>query len=377
MKFLPTQSGRSADKKNIGRESYEIANDEFLRQFIRSLPYVTAILDKNRKIVLSNNVTLEGEYDFMVEEFFGREPGEALNCIHYRKPYGSCDGMGVCQYCGMPNAIIRAEKTGEKATQETSITIRLPNKTEKTYDIIITSAPFLYNNQQFLMLTINDLSEQKRKRALERIFFHDILNKTGSLTSVYELLRNNNFKENKEELLELSEEIVKDMNEEILLQKNLVAAESGDLEIKQKNIATKKIIEDSIKQVIQYPESQDINIELDENVVNEQFTSDPIILKRILINMLKNAVEASRNHQKVIIGCKKKKDKVVFWVHNYAFIPRESQIKIFDRTFSTKSEDRGLGTYSMKLLGEKYLGGKVYFATDSKKGTTFYFEVPS
>jgi hypothetical protein len=30
----------------------------------------------------------------------------------------------------------------------------------------------------------------------------------------------------------------------------------------------------------------------------------------------------------------------------------------------------------MKLLGEKYLGGKVHFTTGKKEGTTFYFDIP-
>mgnify|MGYP006293419399 CR=1 len=34
---------------------------------------------------------------------------------------------------------------------------------------------------------------------------------------------------------------------------------------------------------------------------------------------------------------------------------------LFKRSFSTKGVGRGIGTYSMKLFGEKYLKGKVDF----------------
>lgn len=46
--------------------------------------------------------------------------------------------------------------------------------------------------------------------------------------------------------------------------------------------------------------------------------------------------------------------------------------KIFTRNFTTKQQiGHGLGTYSMKLFGEKVLGGNVAFSTSESEGTTF------
>jgi signal transduction histidine kinase len=50
--------------------------------------------------------------------------------------------------------------------------------------------------------------------------------------------------------------------------------------------------------------------------------------------------------------------------------------QVFQRSFSTKGSNRGLGTYSMKLLGENYMGGKISFESIIGKGTTFYFDLP-
>ena len=196
------------------------------------------------------------------------------------------------------------------------------------------------------------------------------------MIGIFELLSNDNHKEDEDELIKLSGEVIKDLNEELLLQENVMAAESGDLEVKAKEIRTTEVIEESIKQVIQYPESKNIQIIQTQDTIEETLVTDPTILKRILINMLKNAVEASKTDQNVHIGCYNNDENIVFWVHNYAYIPESSQIQIFERTFSTKGEDRGLGTYSIKLLGEKYLGGKAYFTSNIEEGTTFYFELP-
>ena len=64
-------------------------------------------------------------------------------------------------------------------------------------------------------------------------------------------------------------------------------------------------------------------------------------------------------------------------MHNNNYIPEDIQMQIFHRSFSTKESGRGLGTYSMRLVGENYLKGKVYFTSDKLKGTTFLIDLPA
>jgi signal transduction histidine kinase len=52
--------------------------------------------------------------------------------------------------------------------------------------------------------------------------------------------------------------------------------------------------------------------------------------------------------------------------------------RIFQRSFTTKAEPgHGLGTYSMRLLAERYLDGQVVFESTPEKGTTFSLMLPS
>ncbi|MBE2197330.1 MAG: hypothetical protein IAE79_01890 [Anaerolinea sp.] len=60
-----------------------------------------------------------------------------------------------------------------------------------------------------------------------------------------------------------------------------------------------------------------------------------------------------------------------FWVHNPAVMSPTVQLQIFKRSFSTKAHDRGLGTYSIKLLSERYLGGAISFTSSAGEGTVF------
>ncbi|MBK8046925.1 MAG: hypothetical protein IPK16_07250 [Anaerolineales bacterium] len=52
------------------------------------------------------------------------------------------------------------------------------------------------------------------------------------------------------------------------------------------------------------------------------------------------------------------------------------QLQVFQRSFSTKGNGRGLGTYSMKLLTERYLQGEVGFVSTPESGTTFFARFP-
>ena len=106
------------------------------------------------------------------------------------------------------------------------------------------------------------------------------------------------------------------------------------------------------------------------------FKSDPTLVRRVLINMLKNALEATPARGEVLLGYFNDEGAVTFYVHNDQFMPKEVQLQVFKRSFSTKGKDRGLGTYSIKLLTEKYLRGKVWFETDEKKGTSFFARLP-
>jgi signal transduction histidine kinase len=91
--------------------------------------------------------------------------------------------------------------------------------------------------------------------------------------------------------------------------------------------------------------------------------------------MVKNALEASPAGDVVTLGVDKSESELHFWVHNAAVIPLAYQQRIFQRDFSTKGSGRGLGTYSMQLLG-RFLSGDVSFESASGSGTRFTLRLP-
>jgi len=225
-------------------------------------------------------------------------------------------------------------------------------------------------------LTLNNIDSEKLLKTFQRIFFHDALNLMGGISGLIQLM----------EMTEDVNEIplyIKDLNHiysnlvsMVHEQKDLILAEHGDLEKHNAFIESSEFIDGLIKQFSSHPVKKNKNIIVDKSSAQCIIYSDPVLLSRVVTNMLKNALEASKENDNVILSTLKEDNLFRFTVHNNSFMEREIQLQVFNRFFSTKGNGRGLGTYSMKLLAEKYLGAKVGFTSDMGNGTEFFIELP-
>ncbi len=164
--------------------------------------------------------------------------------------------------------------------------------------------------------------------------------------------------------------------DEVESHRKLLAAESGDLHVDISVVHSTDLLADIISSFLYYDGSHQKQVIIDEKTYGFDFDCDHSILSRILTNMLKNAIEASDDQQIVTVKCTKEDDRAVFSVHNFGCIPRNIQLQIFERSFSTKGMGRGLGTYSIKLFTEQYLKGDTWFESTEENGTTFYVSLP-
>ena len=118
--------------------------------------------------------------------------------------------------------------------------------------------------------------------------------------------------------------------------------------------------------------SGEVWLTLDESSDDTPFEADPELLARALGNMVQNALEATPAGGVVKVWHTVGAGGPTFFVNNPGVMRERVASQVFKRSFSTKGNGRGLGTYGMKLLGERYLGGRVGFRSEDGVGTTFW-----
>ena len=362
-------------QERIFNEYNLLLKKENIEKLINALPYMGAILNDKRQVVFANRMLLEILNLKTINEILGMRPGEVLFCKNAHKEIGGCGTSENCKYCGAVNSILESQATGQQVNKIARINADI-NGEIVAYDFSVTSSPVNWSGKTYYVFSLVDISSDLRRKALEKIFFHDIINKTGSINGLLQVMKFEKDAEKVAEFIDLLTHTSQDLTEEILIQRDLTNAESGELLVENTTIGAYELVSVSIQQIKNHEVARGKKLIAEEIPENIMVNSYPLYLKRILTNMLKNALEASKIGETITAGCKIMDSSVRFWVKNSAVMPKEVQMQVFLRSYSTKGVGRGLGTYSMKLLGEKYLKGKVDFVSDSLSGTTFYIDLP-
>lgn len=362
----------------------------FVRDFLDAVPNMALVLNECRQIVFANRAFREfvgaetldalvgcrqGEVlDCIHARYIGQRPGEAVGCIRADLTEGGCGTTLFCRTCGAVRSIINSQQFGRLDIQECQM---LCGKDEQALDLRVWSRPLTVNDVHYTVFSVVDISDEKRRKALERIFFHDVLNTAGGVKGLADLLIETGMSEPEiKDVASMISESADQLIEEISAQRMLSAAESGDLKVRAQPVESLEILYRVIRQFHSYSMAKGKSLLVAESAVHFSFISDPVLLRRVLINLVKNALEAVEEGSIITLGSNVEGDTVCFSVHNEAVIPEEIQRQIFARSFSTKGSGRGLGTYSIKLISEKYLHGKVSFVSNAGEGTLFKVHYP-
>jgi hypothetical protein len=333
------------------------------------------ILNEHRQIVFGNAALRSLIGPVGVQSLLGQRPGEALMCLNAARCPGGCGTALECGTCGAVQAILECQRSDMIAERECLIAV-CRDAALGTLEVAVRASPLVLGGERFTILALRDLSAEKRRDALERVFLHDLANTVSPLLAWSEVLVQRVTGE-AEGIAKRLAALAERLRKEIEQQRVLLQAERGTLAIKCDTVQPNDVCESALRVVEGYAETQGKVLQLEIKASRGSLVTDESLLVRVLVNMLKNAIEATPTGGTVRLQMTDSVDACEFRVWNGGWIQPPIAHQIFKRSFSTKGErGRGLGTFSMKLFGERYLGGKVGFSSSERDGTTFFIRVP-
>jgi signal transduction histidine kinase len=369
---------RRTDQDRLKRDIERASHNPVIDALLSAVDATLLVLNEQRQIVAFNSQIASLTQPSQV---LGARAGEALGCVNARVA-GGCGSAPACQTCGALGAVLACQQRGRFVEAEFLVRV----EPSGGFEFNARATPVIVDDSRFVVLSLRDISNEKRREALEQIFFHDVLNTITGLRGWTELLRcSPRPNPGTAERIEL---LSRHLEREIRDHRSLIQAENGTLAPKLEQLRVADVLADV--EVVFGTHSVARNRRLEQHVADElEVKSDPSLLLRVLVNMVRNALEATEPGGTVRVHCERvararsgvetnpQEVAALFSVRNEGVIPPEVQDQIFKRSFSTKSQHgRGLGTYSMKLLGERYLGGKVSFVSNADSGTVFSLELP-
>ncbi len=306
-------------------------------------------------------------------ELLGMRPGEVFGCVHSHESEFGCGAGPSCAYCDAVKAVVEAFTRDEKIRRSGRILIERGNRSE-SLDVMINAIPLRHEGDRFIVLHIQDISDQRRMEILERIFYHDVRNTIASLGGILYLstIESTEIPDAKR-VLDMG---LQDIVEQIEYHRTLREVEAGKktdelpvIDFGALLSAFSPLVDNKV-----FLNGRTLEIYADSG--SPHVRANPMILRRILLNLVKNAVEASKAGDRVIVRVRRQGDSLKVSVSNAQYMDPRVQAGVFQHSFSTKGAGRGFGTYSVKLLSQRYLGGDVSFQTSPEAGTTFTLSLP-
>lgn len=370
--FAPAQR---TERRKLKNQLLDISQSAVMDTLLNTAAGILVLLNEDRQIVGLNHSFLESLGIQDASEVLGLRLGESLSCIHaYKEPAG-CGTTEYCSSCGAAIAMMAAIQDNAESEQICAL-VSDQEGTISDLCLQVRAKPIMVDNKRWILFYAQDVTQQQFWLNMDRVFFHDVNNTLTALYGNVQLMELENPECREIENVRLN---VERLMNEIAVQKDLSNQKDATSYVAAKSPVSLSQVRRELEDLASGHKAAEGKELVSEWPADDMiFDTDPLLLSRILGNMVINALEATPRGGLVRITAAHEPDQALTWsVWNQGEIPAQIQKRIFQRYFSSKSGDgRGLGTYSMKLFGETYLKGKISFRSTTSQGTHFRFTLP-
>ncbi|MCZ6672520.1 MAG: PAS domain-containing sensor histidine kinase [Verrucomicrobia bacterium] len=346
--------------------------------YLNGLPDPVFLLGPDGRVIRANTRALAWLNKNSVSQVEGYHLHEIIQAGDWQGAIGSIEGKLLSRFLGsgiLPrNVNLHLGIHGE---------CELTNFQDQRFVIKVALKKIFSDEQPQLLLSIQDITESKQKELLQNLFMHDLANRVTEVIANSELLsqftkNGENDPEKLDRWTENIKMISKELGLEVSAQQTVAALDIKNMSAQPSDVHSLEEIEKLATHFYPVEKNYDVKLRICDTSKDCTFSTDPVLLRRVLTNLVKNAIEASKPGDLITLGCTQSKGlgHVEFWIHNPAYMEEEIQTHLFKPYFSTKHSTRGLGTYSIKFLTEYFLKGTVKFESTEKEGTCFRVTYP-
>ena len=301
------------------------------------------------------------------KEILGRDFHEFFNC-----------------YCREPNKFSSPEFPDLKTFSEISV------KTENGEKIYQINYSKIFENEsetEGYVLVLRDITEhkeiEKQKETFVATLTHDLKTPIRAEIMAMELLLKGNFGILTNEQTDIIRDTLYSSRYMFGMVDNLLSTyryENGSINLNKENIDIISLIKtcyNELKYLIE-DKNQTISFEFKEDSII--ISADILELKRVITNLLTNAVSYTHEHGKITIKSEIKHNEVqISFIDNGKGIPEHDISNLFNKYTSQAKKFRqvgtGLGLYLSKQIIEIH-GGSIIVESEENKGSKFTFSLP-
>lgn len=355
------------------RSDYEyLGKDPVIDALMRTIGGLLAVLNEQRQVLALNERILRLLGLGSASEVLGLRLGEIVNCVHARETEGGCGTTEYCSNCGAAVAQVTSLAENRTVERVCAIDVHPPVAGADQLYFRVQACPLRCGDRRILLLILQDITEEQQRALLDRTFFHDVKNTLCAIIGASEMLAMDRDRADSDmavHLLEMTRRLARDLE----LQRCLVTARPEQFDRLTNQVTAAQVLEELQRTCALHPAAMGRRLRIHPAPASlPALATDAGLLGRVLQNMAINALEATDDGGEARAWAEPTAAGVDFCVWNGAVMPPEVARRVYQRNFSTKgSLGRGLGTYSMKLLGERVLGGEVSFTSRPGEGTCF------
>lgn len=158
--------------------------------------------------------------------------------------------------------------------------------------------------------------------------------------------------------------------------------EEGIFPISKKEASLSNIVENLVNAAMPHANASGLELKFNNPASPLKASFDESMIKLVVENLIDNAIRYTKKDGKIEIWLKKEGKNLIFKIEDQGVgIPLRDQKYIYQKFFRSsnalkeQTKGSGLGLYIAKLIITKS-SGKIWFESEEKKGTTFYFSIP-